>query len=343
MDSPSSISKHFISVVIQEYTLMEETSFPFKKYCQFSIDMKSNKRSWKIFKRYKNFDDLQNMLIKKKLTNLPKLPPKRIFLSEADLKERISKLQKYLSTLISRPDVYKHEEILNFICIEKEDFLMLKENIEELNTSDESPKSLRKFRSFNMNLKKSKSSDVLINDNFYFGNEEEDEKEIQSDTKIFIGTFLKLLNSNILEKCKTIKDFEDSFRLKGTNKIIQREEVYRLLFGEKVDGVSLQGIVYHSGNIKDNQIGAESCLLFLSKLISSTYNTECELFKSILKLARLPSIQELNLESHLKSNRKQVVLASLNIVKTLVNEEKGLFLNKLLSESLIEVYRNFLV
>jgi hypothetical protein len=342
MESPSSTSKHFISIIIDEYTQMEESSFPFKKYCQFSINIKSNKKSWKIFKRYKNFDDLQNSLIRKKLCNLPKLPPKRIFLSDADMKERISKLQKYLSNLLSRADVYKHEEILNFICIEKEEFLMLKENIEDLNTSDESPKSLSKFRSFNMNLKKSKSSDVLINDNFYFGNEEENEREIQSETKIFITTFLKLLNSNILEKCKTIKDFEDSFRMKGTNKVIQREEVYRLIFGEKVDGVSLQGILYHSGNIKDNQIGAESCLLFISKLISSTYNTECELFKSILKLARLSSIQELNLESHLKSNRKQVVFATLNIVKILVNEEKGIFLNKLLSETLVENYRNIL-
>lgn len=343
MESPSSINKHFISVSIQDYTQLEESSFPFKKYFQFTININSNKRSWKIQKRYKNFDDLHSVLIKKKLCSLPKLPPKMLFISNSDLKERINKLEKYLNILLSRADVYKHEEILSFICIEKEDFLMLKENIEELSSADESPRSVNKFsKSFNLNLKKSKSIEVLINDNFYFGNDE-DEREIISEMKNLIGSFLKNMNTNILEKCKIINEFEDNFRSKRANRVTQREDVYKLFYGEKIDGVHLHGILYHCGNIKDNQIGAESCLLLLSKLINSAYNTESELFITILKLARLQIIADLNLEMHLKSNRKKVVHASLSIAKSLVNEEKGLYLNRILSDSLIERYEGFLL
>ena len=342
MDSPTSTLKHFISLVIDDYTLCEEKSFPFTKYFLFSINIKSNKRSWRISKRYKNFDDLQSSLIKKKLTNLPKLPPKKLFMSESALKERVTKLQKYSNSLLSRADVYQHEEILQFIDIEKEDFLMLKENIEETSTSEESPRSISKFKSFNLNLNKSKS-DVLINENFfYFRDGEEEENEIISDTKVLIGTFLKNLNSNILEKCKIIREFEEAFRSKISARAIQRDEIYRLLFGENVDDVHLQGIIHHSGNIKENQIGAEYCLLFLSKLIDSTFNTECEIFKNILRLARLTSILEINLEMHLKSNRKKVLSASLNILKTIVNEEKSLPLEKIINPLLVEKFWNCL-
>ena len=82
------------------------------------------------------------------MSNLPKIPPKMIFPSNKYLKERQSKLQKYLNILLTREDVFKYNEIFEFMEMEKEQFLMLKDNIEEISTNENSPNSNDRFKSF---------------------------------------------------------------------------------------------------------------------------------------------------------------------------------------------------
>jgi hypothetical protein len=326
---------------VVNYNICEEQKFPFKKYVLYTILIKTNKKTWEIKRRYKNFDELHDKLIGKKISNLPKLPPKKLFMTEKGIQERQFKLLKYLDTLLSRDDVYKMDEVLEFIEIEKEDYLMMKENLSDASTRENSPCTSERFKSF-VNLRKSRGSDVTINENFFYSknfylDDEECETEIfnnENSMKTLILNFLRDLNCNIKEKCKIIKDFENKMAIKKSQQILQREEVYRLLFGEKVEDKFLHGLLHHCGNIKENQIGAEYCLEYLSKLIDYQHNFDCDNFLSILKIAKLPTILEMKLDQHLKSNKKIVLSASVNIIKTLLNEEKGLGLKNILKSDL---------
>jgi hypothetical protein len=341
-------NKHKFNMLfsVVDYTICEEQKFPFKKYILYTILLKSNTKNWEIKKRYTNFDELHDKLVAKKISNLPKLPPKKLFMTEKGIQERQSKLLKYLETLLSRDDVYKINEVLEFIAIEKEDYLMMKENLSDVSTRENSPCNSEKFKSF-INLKKSTGSHVTINENFFYSKNfylDDDECEteiynIENPMKTLILNFLKDLNFNNKEKCKIIKDFENKSAIKKSQRIFDREEVYRLLYGEKVEDKYLHGLLYHCGNIKENQIGAEYCLEYLSKLIDYQHNFNCDNFISILKIAKLQTVLEMKLDQHMKSNKKKVISSSVNILKILLNEEKGIGLKNILkSDTCIEKF-----
>jgi hypothetical protein len=332
---------------IANYNICEEQKFPFKRYVMYTILIKSNTKNWEIKRRYKHFDELHDKLVAKKISNLPKLPPKKLFMTKEGIQERRSKLLKYLETLLSRDDVYKIHEVLEFIAIEKEDYLMMKENLSDVSTRENSPCNSEKFKSF-INLKKSRDSHVMINENFFYSknfylDDEEcvtDIFNIENPMKTLILNFLKDLNSNIIEKCKIIKDFENQLVMKKSQRIFDREEVYRLLYGEKVEDKYFHGLLFHCGNIKENQIGAEYCLEYLSKLIDYQHNFDCDNFLSILKIAKLHTVLEMKLDQHMKSNKKKVISSSVNIIKILHNEEKGIGLKNILkSDMCIEKFQ----
>jgi hypothetical protein len=152
MENPKK-SKFDINLKIINTSVCEENNFPFSKFIQYTIKINTNDKHWQIYRRYKNFHDLHNKLSNKKVSNLPKLPPKKLFPSEKELTERKQKLQKYLNILLTREDAYKHNEIFEFIEMEKEHFLMLKDNIEATSTNENSPNLGAKVNPF-INLKK---------------------------------------------------------------------------------------------------------------------------------------------------------------------------------------------
>ena len=359
MESLPSSQKFNINFSITDYTICEDIKFPYSKYFMYTINIQTNKKSWNIKRRYTHFDDLKKKLKIMKISNIPKLPPKKLFLTSDALNDRKLNLQKFLNTLCAREDVFKNNDLLNFIEIEKEEYLMLKENIEDsshatfgsCSTNENSPIRNDKIRSF-INLRKSKSSDVLINDNFFYSKKlfrsgtEQNESEIllESNMKTKIKKFLRDLNTNLKDKCGIIKEFDEQLRNNKSGQSLQREEVYRLMYGEVIDCNLLHGLIYHSGNFGENQIGAECCLEFLSTLIDHQHNIDCDYFVNILKIAKLPSILEMKLDTHINSNKKKVLNACCNILKTLLNEDKGiLIMNILKSEEMIEkcqVYLN---
>jgi len=340
MEVNRDINKYNLKISIKDSNIYEEKKFPFSKYMMYTLKITTNKKSWEIKRRYKNFDDLHKKLKNKKILILPKLPPKKLFLNEDDKKERQEKLEKYLNELFCRVDVYKHDEVLEFIELEKEHFLMMKENLQDSSTNENSPSS-DKFKSF-ITLKRNKSTDVLINENFFYSktfvvsssNEYEYEVCQESSIKSLINNFLQELNSNLEDKCKIIKDFEEKLRQKKSSQTIQREEIYKLLFGEKVEDVFLHGLIYHSGNIHENQIGSEYCLEYLAKLCDYQHNLDCDYFVNILKLMKLPNILQMKLDKHLLSNKKKVITAAYIILKNVINEEKGIFMKNIVSDSL---------
>jgi len=336
--------KFNIYVKIVNSNLCEENKFPFnKKFNLYTIKINTNDGQREISRRYTNFYELHEKLKNKKIVNLPKLPPKKIFPSETELFERKQKLQKYLNSLLTRDDAYKHNEILEFIEMEKEHYLMLKDNVDSLSTNENSP-NLEKVKSF-IELKKSKSSDIKIKKNFFYSNfaisaeSSDDERVEENPIRSLISIFLKNLNYNPKEKCKIVQDFEEKLNVKKINHVFQRDEVYKLLFGDNFEEGFLGGLIYHCGRIDENEIGAGKCLEFLSKLMDYQHNLDCEFFISILRLAKIPQIKSMKLDEHLKTNKKKVLNSCFTILKAIVHEEKGISINSILvDQKIIEKY-----
>jgi hypothetical protein len=172
MESNLKKTKFFIYIKIISKETCKEKYFPYSKYTQYAIKIFTNDKTWELKKRYSNFYELHQTL-SKKFNNIPKFPPKKIFKSDEFIKERQEKLEKYINILLTREDIYKFDEIFDFIEMEKEYYLMLKKNIEEDSTNDNSLFSTgvsEKVKSLIKNnfSKKSKSLEVVIKENFYY-------------------------------------------------------------------------------------------------------------------------------------------------------------------------------
>ena len=171
MESNIKKSKFFIYIKIISKETCKEKTFPYSKYIQYTIKIFTNDKSWELKKRYSNFYEL-NQALSKKFNNVPKFPPKKIFKSDSFIRDRQEKLEKYLNILLSREDVYKFDEIFDFIQMEKEYYLMLKKNIEEESTNDNSLFSTclsEKVKSLiKNNIKQSKSLEVVIKEDFFY-------------------------------------------------------------------------------------------------------------------------------------------------------------------------------
>ena len=70
---------------------------------------------WYIYKRYSDFVHLMEDLETYKITNLPKLPPKILFLNDEKLNERQRNLEEFLKQLFKVIDIRKNKIVLNFI------------------------------------------------------------------------------------------------------------------------------------------------------------------------------------------------------------------------------------
>jgi hypothetical protein len=170
------------------------------------------------------------------------------------------------------------------------------------------------------------------------------DNDVEFVMRDLILCFLEKLNSDIKEKSKIIKEFENIFLLRKVNHVFQRDEVYRLLFGYNAEDGYLGGLIFHSGNIIENQIGAENCLEFLSKLIDYQHNTDCDFFINILRLAKLPQIKSLNLEEHIQSKRKKVIYSCYVILKNVINDEKNINIYSLICDhTLIDKFEIWLL
>jgi hypothetical protein len=188
------------------------------------------------------------------------------------IKERQEKLEKYLNILLNRDDVYKFDEIFDFIEMEKEYYLMLKKNIEEDSTYDNSLFSTDisdKVKSLiKNNLKKSKSYEVVIKENFFYsecnsvvekknfkflqnnnGQKKSDQRKFSSQIQKtnfqssifkdeknylnnFVSSFLKDLNKKIENRCEVIKNFERNFNQENSKLNFDSEHAYKIIFGE---------------------------------------------------------------------------------------------------------------
>lgn len=335
----------------------ENYLIPFFKYVEYKITLKTNKKNWEIKKRFKDFDQLHKKL-SKNVKNLPKLPQKTIFKSEEILNDRKIKLQKYLTNLLRRDDVYNHDLIFDFIELKKEDYLLMKDNLDDESSSPEnspyySPNRRSSISAFKSVIELKNKEDTVINDNFYYSflnyhADEESRKEAQraNAAKQLVNDLLTDLSSTKKNNNKSliIEKFREDFlfnNYKRKNFAFKNEDIYKLLFGDKAAKKS--GLLFHCGDIKGNLLGAESCVEFLSNLVDFEYNLESESFINILRLGKLEVFKQMNLNFHLASGKPNLFSSCCRLIRVILNEEKNITFESLLSQDdlIIERVNNY--
>ncbi len=329
---------------------------PFFKYVEYKITLKTNKKNWEIKKRFKDFDQLHKKL-SKSIKNLPKLPQKTIFKSDKILNDRKIQLQKYLTNLLRRHDVYNHDLIFDFIELKKEDYLLMNDNLDDENSSSErsplySPCRRSSIYAFKTVIELKNKEETIINDNFYYSflnlDTEDSRKEAQraNTAKKLVNDFLNDLNSIKKNKNKSliIDKFREEFlfnNYKRKNFAFKNEDIYKLFFGDKATKIS--GLLFHCGDIEKNSLGAESCVEFLSNLVDFEYNLESEFFINILRLGKLDVFKQMNLNFHLDSGKPNLFLSCCRLIRVILNEEKNITFDSLLSQDdlIIERVNNY--
>ncbi len=345
-----------ISCKITEYENCGESFLPFFSYVEYKIDLKTNKKNWEVKKRFKDFDEL-HIKLSKKVKDLPKLPEKTFFKSEEILNKRKIKLQKYLTNLLRRDDVYNHDLIFDFIQLKKEDYLLMKDNINEEISSPEkscncSPVRFSSIKFFKSAMEFKNKDDVIINDNFFYSflnyDDEKERKETMriNASKKLISDFLSDINASKKNNNKSliIEKFREEFlfnKKKNSNSyIFKNEDIYKLFFGDRTN--KKHGLLYHCGDIKKNLIGAECCIEFLSNLIDYEYNLESEYFISILRLGKLEIFKQMNLNFHLASGKPNLFNSCCKLIRAILCEEKNItFENLIGEEEIIERVNNY--
>lgn len=274
---------------------------------------------------------------------MPKLPKKTIFKSEEILNDRKITLQKYLTNLLRRDDVYNHDLIFDFILLKKEDYLLMKDNLDdECSTADNSPyfSPLRKSSiCFKTVIENRNNKDTVINNNFYYSFLNRDEEDRENNkinaTRMLIAEFLDDLNASkkIKDKSLVIEKFKQDFLFgdsKKTKYAFKNEDIYKLFFGDKV--LKKNGLIFHAGDIEGNLLGAERCIELLSNLIDYEYNLESEFFINIFRLGKLDNFNQMKLRIHLTSGKPNLFNSCCRLIKIILNEDKNISFETLLVE-----------
>jgi hypothetical protein len=304
-------------------------SFGFGSFTEYVIKIVTNLNSWQVNKRYRDFEKL-NSNLSDKLSPLPKLPQKSFFnLRDTVILERKVALEGYLNQVMTKHNLITFPLIMEFIEMEKEMFMLLSKcptQIERHSDKRLSPLIPKRKSSDDLvQVKKANSNDCKIDENFlYEFNNEKEKLDVIND-------FLKDLEKKEEDKCSFIHKFWTYLTKKWPS--YSKEEIMKLYYG---DGNSLKGLLFHCGKISENSLGSQSCLDLLNKLIRYEYNPDCEKFLGVLKMGRLESLKKIKLEFHLKSSKNSVKQNSINIIKEVLNKERGLDLHKILSDEIAE-------
>ena len=305
-------------------------SYGFGSFTEYSIDISTNLTSWQITKRYSDFEKL-NIQLANRINPLPKLPPKSFFcLNDRVISERKIALEDYLNQLLSKHNLYAFPAIMEFIGMEKELFMLLVKCPSQIEQccSYKDVKLISKNKSFEnlIQMKKANSNENKVDDSFYYEFNKDESEKLE-----LIDNFLRGLELSNENKCSVVHEFWVYLTKKWP--IFLKEEIMKLYYG---DGNNLKGLLFHCGKVSENSLGAQSCLELLNKLIRCEYNPDCEKFLAVLKMGRLESLRKMRLEYHLKSRKNSVVLNCYNIIKEVVNRERGIDLSNFLNDEIAE-------
>jgi hypothetical protein len=90
-------------------------------YVEYTVNIKTDYGRWTLKKRYEDFYKLHNSIVSIIPEIKPYFPPKKYFFknSENTTKERVKYFTKYLKYLLNKINIFKFEDIINFIYLER--------------------------------------------------------------------------------------------------------------------------------------------------------------------------------------------------------------------------------
>ena len=351
-----------ISAIISSYSLREDENKIFnKQYALFEIKLFSRYKTWLVHKRYSQFVELRDLLISKKVKNVPKLPPKLYFINDQKLSERQLGLEDFMNDLFRNINILKYPEIIEFIECPKEIVDILMYNFDYLNMINVSSSSIINTTDNNLYYKgrvtisrnSTNSKDENEKDNFYcslakmnLGNENRNsnvkdffegkndpfEEEI-SKGGIVIQEFLRNLLDTPYNKTELLFQFE-YFLLNPENNSKDKFKWYFLTekevktffngFYSNISHSRINGFIYNCGNITKNKIASEQCLEFLKKLLNDDYNPQADLFLKIYKKCNINDIMQMDLEKHILENTNAVRINAFMVLYKYIEDENDI-------------------
>ena len=354
-----------ISAIISSYSLREDENKIFnKQYALFEIKLFSRYKTWLVHKRYSQFVELRDLLISKKVKNVPKLPPKLYFINDQKLSERQLGLEDFMNDLFRNINILKYPEIIEFIECPKEIVDILMYNFDYLNMINVSSSSIINTTDNNLYYKgrvtisrnSTNSKDENEKDNFYcslakmnLGNENRNsnvkdffegkndpfEEEI-SKGGIVIQEFLRNLLDTPYNKTELLFQFEyfllnpESEENNSKDKFkwyfLTEKEVKTFFNGfySNISHSRINGFLYHCGNITKNKIASEQCLEFLKKLLNDDYNPQADLFLKIYKKCNINDIMQMDLEKHILENTNAVRINAFMVLYKYIEDENDI-------------------
>ena len=354
-----------ISAIISSYSLREDENKIFnKQYALFEIKFFSRYKTWLVHKRYSQFVELRDLLISKKVKNVPKLPPKLYFINDQKLSERQLGLEDFMNDLFRNVNILKYPEIIEFIECPKEIVDILMYNFDYLNMINVSSSSIINTTDNNLYYKgrvtisrnSTNSKDENEKDNFYcslakmnLGNENRNsnvkdffegkndpfEEEI-SKGGIVIQEFLRNLLDTPYNKTELLFQFEyfllnpESEENNSKDKFkwyfLTEKEVKTFFNGfySNISHSRINGFIYNCGNITKNKIASEQCLEFLKKLLNDDYNPQADLFLKIYKKCNINDIMQMDLEKHILENTNAVRINAFMVLYKYIEDENDI-------------------
>lgn len=346
LDLSSPNYDEFVTATITEHISKKEDKFPFSKYVVYRVDISTSVKSWSVWKRYTNFEELRERM-SKHIFNLPEFPEKKIFNNNKDtISERKLLLCNFLNYLLTKEKILFYSDIQEFIEIDKETIRILinKSNLEV--TSNTLKNSVSNIN----DLLVESSTKSNISNNYYseFFEYKLSEPSPKTVYMQVIEEFLKNLEMKPQNKSSIIKTFEGFLKTKKAWPIVKTDEICKLYFGEieKKEGKPsyyvLRGLLAHIGDIEENILGSEECLFLLVRLLESEFNPEFEKYLILLRQMKLEHLESMNLIMHLNNNKVKIKGAVIKLINKLY-AEKSSRIEKLLHDAgLLSAYEQYI-
>ena len=265
------------------------------------------------------------------MKNLPKLPPKLIFMNEEKINERQLYLEEFLNELFKSVNILKYPIILDFIECPQDVIDIFMYNMDCLNSSMVINTTMNDGNYYNGIISTNKNNiynyDDINNNNFYcsiaqfqsnnlnssMDNNDSFESE-NSPGSLVIKEFLRNLMDISFNKTELLFQFE--FFLKNKKNYENNKntnsnwfyldnneiEIFFDGFYSNITHSKVNGFLYHCGNILNNKIGAQKCLEFLIKILSDDFNPQADTFLKIFRCMHLENIIQMELENHIIDN-----------------------------------------
>ena len=300
-------SKFFIRARFVGWETKTEETFPYLNYTSYSVLLSTSKMEWQVERRYSDFHKLHQLLEDKHLL-LPDFPSKSLLKRlESVIEERMKELENYLNYLFTCFDLLNYSEILDFVGISKEQFILFG----SIQKVYESPKKKKtKAHTCDSWLLQSRqrtsaSSYVKSTNNASTVNE-----------KTVISDFLENLASDLKFISRIVQEFENLL-VDLSWPTFSETDVALLFFGNE----NVKGLF---GYLDDSESYSEQAVVrLMSKLITFETNPEADFFKKVLRNFPRKFLSKIDCLKALAVGKGQMKENASMILKCLVEKQKG--------------------